>query len=212
MLAFYHPDTQERVNESVLYALHGYTPENYRDGGWYMLDITPPAYDRRFYTPVETGVEHDETLDIYRLTWDLRPLPVDTVKTTLKNELAAIRYDHETDGVVVNGQTILTDRESQSAVASAKLYSDANPDKAISWKAASGWVVLDNATITAMAKAVGDYVQACFDREKELNELIDAATDVDELVEVAAQFNEGWPPSAGVNAAKSPSPMSPFPR
>ncbi len=211
MLAFYHPDTQERVNESVLYALYGYTPENYRDGGWYMLDITPPAYDRRFYTPTETGVEHDETQDIYRLTWELTPLPIDTIKSTLKDELASIRYDHEIDGVIVNGQTILTDRESQATIASAKLYSDANPDKAISWKAASGWTALDNATITATAKAVGDYVQACFDREKELSEAIDAATTVDELIDVATQFSEGWPESAGVHIPKVNPMFSPFP-
>jgi hypothetical protein len=95
--------------------------------------------------------------------------------------LAAYRYAKETGGITVSGSIIKTDRESQSLIAGAKIYSDLNPDVLIDWKAESGWVQINRAAILAISQAVAAHVQACFSREKVHSEAISALATKEEI-------------------------------
>lgn len=86
------------------------------------------------------------------------------------------RWQVETGGITVGGSLIDTSRESQAMITGAYNYSQVRPDKLIKFKAASGWVELDAATVAAIATAVGDHVQACFDAESEVVAAIAAGT------------------------------------
>ncbi len=112
-------------------------------------------------------------------------LNIDKLKEMKLAEIADKRWRAETSGITVAGVEIATDRESQALLMGAVLAAQNNPQyKAnwkANWKAKNGWAVLDAATILAVADAVRSHVQACFDREKDLQAQIEAATTVEEL-------------------------------
>jgi len=102
-----------------------------------------------------------------------------------KAELAKIRYEHEIGGTTVAGITITTDREDQAMLNSAYTAVQLDPAKVIDYKTTNGWIQVDAATITTMARAVINHVQACFSRERELSEMLDVDIDTD--------LSVGWP-------------------
>lgn len=100
----------------------------------------------------------------------------DVLTARLAAYAADKRWRIETGGIVVNGAAIDTSRDSQAMISGAFAYSQANPDKLIKFKAATGWTTLDAATVAAIATAVGDHVQACFAVEEEVAAAIEAGT------------------------------------
>lgn len=114
------------------------------------------------------------------------PLPpeptFDELKAQKKAEIAAARYAAETGGCTVDGVTIATDRGSQSLLAAAVVTARLDPEFKTRWKCADGhFVTLDAMQLRAIGDAVTAHVEACFAREAELVELIDAAATPDEL-------------------------------
>jgi hypothetical protein len=105
----------------------------------------------------------------------------ETLKQAKAWEIADKRWRAETGGITIGGVEITTDRESQALLMGAVLAAQNNPEYAVNWKAKNGWFELDAATLIAIGNAVGSHVQACFDREKELQEQVEAATTIEEL-------------------------------
>lgn len=101
------------------------------------------------------------------------PLPT---KATLVAYAANKRWQVETGGIEVGGAQIDTSRDSQSMITGAYTWSQANPSEIVKFKAASGWVDLDAATLAAIATAVGAHVQACFAVEASVAAEIEAGT------------------------------------
>jgi len=97
-------------------------------------------------------------------------------KASLIAYAAIKRWQVETGGITVAGAAIDTSRESQAMITGAYAYSQANPSETISYKAISGWVTIDAATMTAIATAVGAHVQACFAAEASAAAEIEAGT------------------------------------
>jgi len=116
---------------------------------------------------------------------------LDDVKSRRMAELAALRYQHETAGIILSGMTIATDRESQALITGAYCTSLLNPSVLIDWKAETGWIQIDAATITRIAGAVASHVQACFSAERVHAEAI-AALEASEAV-AAYDMTTGWP-------------------
>jgi len=102
--------------------------------------------------------------------------PYEAPAVDLTAYAAAKRFEVETGGVTVNGATVDTSRESQAMITGAYTYSQAHPDETINFKAASGWVTLDAATLAAIATAVGSHVQSCFAAEASVAAEIAAGT------------------------------------
>ena len=105
----------------------------------------------------------------------------ETLKHAKSWEIADKRWRAETGGIIVDGVEVATDRESQALLMGAVLAAQNNPEYVVNWKAKNGWFELDAATLIAIADAVRSHVQACFDREKELQEQVEAATTIEEL-------------------------------
>lgn len=118
-------------------------------------------------------------------------LPFDRKKEEKTERLSAKRYAIETGGITVSGATVATDRESQGLIDGAARLAACEPDETIKFKAVTGWVTLDAATMDAIAVAVGRHVRQCFAREAELAALIEAATTQQELD--AVNIETGWP-------------------
>lgn len=112
-------------------------------------------------------------------------------------KIAATRYKHEIAGTTFthsDGQTygVATDRESQTkaigASVQAKREQDAgNTSWSKRWKTAQGFVTLTINDALALGDAVDAHVQACFDREADLRDMVDDGTITD------SDLEEGWP-------------------
>ncbi|EEE42850.1 DUF4376 domain-containing protein [Roseibium alexandrii] len=106
-----------------------------------------------------------------------------------KEALAAKRWEVETGGLILNGVLIDTSRESQAmingAYAQAQRKKDA-PGYMINFKGRDGWVSLTADQMINIGEAVGDFVQACFDHERSLSDLIDQS-------DTSVDINAGWP-------------------
>ena len=118
----------------------------------------------------------------------LHPPPAPTLeelKAAKRAEIAAARYAAETGGCTVDGVTIATDRGSQALLTAAVVTARLDPEFKTRWKCADGrFVMLDAMQLRAIGDAVTAHVEACFAREAELIELIDAAQTPDELAAI----------------------------
>ena len=152
-------------------------------GGWKRKEITtsPPTLSDGQYA--QWRGRSWEVFDEY---------PVDPVKESMRANVAALRYDRENGGASFNETNIQTDRQSQSTITSAALAAQMDDTITIRWKTADGiFIELNASQIIEMAQGVRAHVQACFDREAELLDAINAAETVEELE--AIDINAGWP-------------------
>lgn len=133
-----------------------------------------------------------ERQGLWMQAFQIVPLPMDVARLAFRSKVADLRWQRETGGIVIQGAPIRTDRESQAMLSGATLSAQLDPALPIKWKGADGvFRVLDAETILAIARAVLAHVQACFDREAELVEIIDAAETHDALL--AIDIEAGWP-------------------
>lgn len=137
------------------------------------------------------GVEKGDMFDGDVFTKPAIPLP--DRKAAMLDELADIRWRHETGGIVVGGSPIKTDGESQRKLTSAYVQAEKDSGFVIdNWKIAPGvFVPLNAATIIAIGDAVTAHVQACFDHEGAVTTAILAAEDHDALDMI--DMGAGWP-------------------
>lgn len=98
-----------------------------------------------------------------------------------KAEIAQARYNAEIAGVTINGVSIKTDRESQGLITGAALKATQDSTYTCKWKGVDGFVELTAPQIIAVADAVRQHVQSCFDHEAELLPLIESAETEAEL-------------------------------
>ena len=101
--------------------------------------------------------------------------------------ISARRYTAEIAGTTIEGMPIDTDDRSKTLINGAALRADRNADYVLRWKTSDGFVDLPAARVLAIADAVSEHVQLCFDRE---DALLGAVTDGSIT---AAMLDEGWP-------------------
>ncbi|CAI8793905.1 hypothetical protein EMIT0P12_20050 [Pseudomonas sp. IT-P12] len=102
--------------------------------------------------------------------------------------IAARRFDAEVAGITVAGVPVYTDRTTQNKLTAAAFRALRNPEYTVDWKCTNGsFITLNAEQITAIADAVGDYVQACYTREGELVAAFNDGTYTEAMLE------EGWP-------------------
>lgn len=121
---------------------------------------------------------------------------IDIVKNYRKTQLANKRWEIETGGAIINGNTYATDRESQTKyTAVAVAISQADPATwSINWKTNDGtFIVLNAQQMMAVINYVMYHVQNSFNKEYEFQVAIDACTTVEEVL--AIDINSGWPPN-----------------
>jgi len=112
---------------------------------------------------------------------DPQPPTIDDLRAQKKNEIAAARYSAEISGVVVDGVTVDTGRDSQALITGAAVSAMLDGEYSLNWKTENGFIHLTAPEIIAVAQAVRDHVQECFDKEGELVARINAAITKEEL-------------------------------
>jgi hypothetical protein len=112
----------------------------------------------------------------------VRPSPRDLLKAQIK----ARRDEAIAAGIVINGLPVQTDDMSQQRITGAALAASLDPTLEVRWKVGNGaFVTLDAPAVITIAQAVRAHVQACFDREADLRDAIDAGQTPD--------IDTGWP-------------------
>lgn len=101
--------------------------------------------------------------------------------------IAARRYVAEISGTTIQGMPIDTGRDSQALITGAALQAVIDPEYSVHWKTAGGFVDLTAQQVIGVASAVRAFVQACFNRESELLDLVSAGSITAEMLE------QGWP-------------------
>jgi len=130
--------------------------------------------------------------------------PFEEIKSQYSSFPHDRRIEYETAGIKFidsnsNELRIQTTRESQSQLmASYQAAKDGLRAENSLWKTMDGFVAISNADMIRLAQEVLAHVQACFDNEKVLQELVDAATTYNDLK--AINFNSGWPNSSLINS------------
>ncbi|WP_235912826.1 DUF4376 domain-containing protein [Brucella tritici] len=154
----------------------------------YPVHDTPPSYNPITHFIDKRG-KGDWIIgnDKVEVTYLVSTYSSEQIKSNLLLHAERIRYQKETSGAEIAGQIIDTTRDSQSMITGAYKYAQDNPDKVIEFKAASGWVTLDAATMMAIGKAVGDHVQACFAKESQVAKDIESG-----LITTAAEIEAAF--------------------
>lgn len=116
----------------------------------------------------------------------IEPPSLDYLRDQLKERLASIRFERETQGVTLpDGSTVLTDRGSQAQLANAYQSLSQPFVETVDWKGPDGWVTVTEVELRPIAEAVARHVQPCFTAERRVSDQqIDAATTLDELVAI----------------------------
>lgn len=114
-----------------------------------------------------------------------QPLPPSPVVMAV--QIANMRYQQEAAGLVFEGLRIDTSLDGQARITAAALSAILDTDYVCTWKTLDGMVELRAGQLIRMASAVRAYVQACFDRERDLLVAVeDGSFTVDQL-------QQSWP-------------------
>ncbi|WP_288101080.1 DUF4376 domain-containing protein [Pseudomonas sp.] len=153
------------------------TPFDGRPLNWVRTDVEPPSLSG---TEVARWTGED---------WEtLAELPAPPVPSLDWPALIATRrWLAETSGTTFGGMPIDTDDRSKLLINGAALRADRSADYVLRWKTSQGFVDLTAAQVLAVADAVSEHVQLCFDREDALLVAVADGSITAEMLE------EGWP-------------------
>ena len=122
-------------------------------------------------------------LQFYEIT---PQMSLEKAKAAKLKEIEYARYKAEVGGVEYLGVRMHTDRDSQAKYTGAVVAYQAAGTLPPSWKGIDGWLeISDAATLMGLATVVAQHVDACFVKEKELSNLVEAAETVEEVQAVA---------------------------
>lgn len=105
----------------------------------------------------------------------------------MAQQIADRRWQAEVAGITVNGMAVATDRDSQALITGATVQAMLDPNYSLRWKTVAGFVDLTAEQIIGVATAARAHVQACFNREAELLDALEAGTFTPEMLD------QGWP-------------------
>jgi len=99
-------------------------------------------------------------------------------------ELAENRWKEETAGYTYNGHEFHSDRESQNRVFQAYMASLSDPNFTVTWKTKTGWLEMTASDFIALYNEFQTFLQNLYQKEKNLQILVETATTIEELNEI----------------------------
>lgn len=131
--------------------------------------------------PVETPpepVSFDDDIPVYG------EVDIDTLKQGKLWQLADARWREEISGVMYNGHEFHSDRESQNRIFQACIASLSDPDFTVTWKTKDGWLEMNASDFITLHSEFQTFLQGLYQKEKALQEQVEAATTIEELNEI----------------------------
>lgn len=124
--------------------------------------------------------------------YDPSPKTFAEAKEALFEKLSDIRYQKEVGGTTFQNVPLKTDRESTAIITAAYITALGDPTFTMNWKVANGvFSTLTAEHIIAVGTVIRNHVQACFNHEMVISNLIHQATTKAELE--AIDLEQGWP-------------------
>ena len=136
------------------------------------------SFQDEIVIPVETPPEPimlDNDMPVYG------EVDIDTLKQGKLWQLADARWREEVSGFMYNGHEFHSDRESQDRVFQAYMASLNDPNYTVTWKTKDGWLEMTASDFITLYNEFQTFLQALYQKEKNLQSLIEAATTIDEL-------------------------------
>lgn len=131
--------------------------------------------------PVETPpqpVSFDDDIPVFG------EVDIDTLKQGKLWQLADARWREETAGFMYNGHEFHSDRESQDRFFQAYMASLADPTFTTVWKTKNGWLEMTALDFITLYNEFQTFLQGLYQKEKALQEQVEAATTIDGLNEI----------------------------
>jgi len=108
-------------------------------------------------------------------------IDISSLKRGKLHELAYLRWQEETNGYMYNGHEFHSDRESQDRIFQAYMASLSDPNFAATWKTKTGWLEMTASDFITLYNEFYVFLQNLYQKEKNLQEQIEAATTIEEL-------------------------------
>ena len=128
--------------------------------------------------PIETPpepVSFDDDMPVYG------EVDIDTLKQGKLWQLADARWREETAGFMYNGHEFHSNRESQDRFFQAYIASLSDPNFTVTWKTKDGWLEMTANDFITLYNEFQTFLQGLYQKEKNLQALVEAATTIDEL-------------------------------
>jgi len=106
---------------------------------------------------------------------------IETLKQGKLWQLADSRWREETGGYVYKNHEFHSDRESQDRVFQAYMASLSNTNFTATWKTKTGWLEMTASDFIALYNEFQTFLQGLYQKEKNLQALVEAATTIAEL-------------------------------
>lgn len=103
-------------------------------------------------------------------------------------KLANARWQEETGGYIYKGHEFHSDRESQDRFFQAYIASLSDPNFTVTWKTKDGWLEMTASDFIALYNEFQTFLQGLYQKEKNLQALVEAATTIDGLNEIEWQI------------------------
>jgi len=195
-MLFYIPSIGKRVNESQLSRM-GLLPES---AGVYVLVNQQPNHDSNYEAVVDLGsVSGDEDAG-FKIDYTIVPKQYSECATVLKELIASLRFKKQEAGILVNDTPVRSAKYDRDMLRDTVDELEAGTIASVKWKASTGWLTLGLAELKPLRTAVVQHIQACFEHESALCELIDALGGddqpddwFDQLMAINLSVHEGWP-------------------
>ena len=108
-------------------------------------------------------------------------LDLDKLKAEKIAELANARWQEETGGYIYKGHEFHSDRESQDRFFQAYMASLSDSNFTVTWKTKNGWLEMTASDFITLYNEFYVFLQNLYQKEKNLQEQIEAATTIEEL-------------------------------
>lgn len=126
------------------------------------------------------------TDDLATATYKANPKDINIIKSELKQELAAVRYEKEISGtkVTIQGKEVTADTNRGSRDIFAQKYLLMGDNDTVEWKFPEGWVTLTKTEMAQVVTAINNHVQNSFTWELQKVNEIDSCETHDYLNDV----------------------------
>lgn len=186
MYPVYEPDNLNENKEYYLKSVNDweFNGEFFIKSYYEVIDNKPEIdefYQSLLLLP-ESRWEINKNEDSITKEYKLLEKSLETLKKDLINQLKSIRYSYEVGGILFKGLKIHTDRESQTKILTTfvKLNSDNNIES-VNWKTMDGFIEISREDFIVLSFISGDFVQECYDIERDIKDLIDNSNTIEEL-------------------------------
>lgn len=115
--------------------------------------------------------------------WDGEKWVIDLGKLKAEKiaKIADLRWQEETGGYMYNGHEFHSDRESQDRFFQAFIASINDPTFTTIWKTKTGWLEMTASDFITLYNEFQAFLQGLYQKEKALQEQVQAAATIDEL-------------------------------